>query len=516
MDNLAAAYKNEICRFIKAREEQKLSDLLSKKDPKKSKNDDKQAINIQLEYHLSNNPDISKDDINAIVGLKNSGKEKIPSLVFVSNQFQALVALNPQLQAISSVIERYENQAKKIKAEHQPTAWLETYGGFAHGVSFATHVAKLTHSSINSASSFYILSKPSFEQDQCYLLTESLVNPVIDNAIDNASYSPVATLLTLEVEGKTIASYLAKQDSTPFKELADNQQQLENWVAQFSSVLKTDRLASHSLAKQIYFPINVKKPEYHLLCNVQSSTLAQGIHLAIANASDDKLYKLKEKHKFSNDYSKWYPNKAKLALTSSDAAKNVSPLHSKRSGKITLLSAQPPSWEFQLKPPVNHKTLFDEHSIYWQAQADIKYLKDFLTRFERIELSIKHPKRQKWLEDWGNNIIDEVFYYVSNIHQLPAGWTSNINTKLKSEHQYLLDPYRNDNNFQSSRLLTNWQSVICNDFARWLNRILAGKDKQFTPQDLHTRLWHKLFETALREFNDTIEVDRKDFMEVEA
>ena len=325
----------------------------------------------------------------------------------------------------------------------------------------------------------------------------------------------MAGLLKLEIDGETIASYLVKQDSAPFKYLAESPKQLEHWIIQFSSIFKTDRLASHSLSKQIYFPISSCSQQYHLLCNVKSSTQAQSIHLSILNAYDKKQYKKREQQKFSNDYYRWYPNKAKLALTSRDAAKNVSPLHSKRGGKITLLSTQPPTWESQLKPPIKSKLLFETSSISRQSKTDIDFLRDFLLRFERIELSIKHPERSKWIERWVGNIIDAVLCYVSSIHQLPAGWSSEIDIKLKVEHQYLLDPYRRDEAFQSDRLLVDWQFVICSDFANWLNRALVGKDKQFTPQEMHARLWHKLFDDALREFSSTIELDRKDLTEVE-
>ncbi len=510
---MALAYKNEICQFIKNREEQKLIDILSKKEPKKADDDEKQAVNIQLAYHLSKSAEVSKDDIRAIMELENS--EKTSQLDFVSNQFQSLVALSPQLENISKVRKKYENKAEEIRGEHQPAVWLDTYAGYACGVKFATHVAKLTHSSISNASSFYIHHNPSFEQGLLYLTTESLANPDVDVAIDDAKYTPVDKLLKLEIEGKSIASYLAEQDATPFKYLAKSQQQLENWITQFSSVWKTDRLASHALAKQIYFPISDCLLRYHLLCNVKSSSLAQIIHLRL-RAFDKKQYKLKEKKKFSKDYFTQYPHKAKLALTSRDAAKNVSPLNSERAGKITLLSALPPIWQPQLKAPIQNKSLFDESSIYWQSKTDIDYLRDFLLRFEQIELSIKHPKRKKWIEDWIDNIIDEVFYYVSSIHQIPAGWSSEVNIRLKIEYQYLLDPYRSDEPFQLARQASDWHFVICGDFAKWLNRRLVGKDKQFTPQEMHTRMWHKLFENALREFNNTIDPDRKDLMEVVA
>jgi len=81
--------------------------------------------------------------------------------------------------------------------------------------------------------------------------------------------------------------------------------------------------------------------------------------------------------------------------------------------------------------------------------------------------------------------------------------------KLKEEEQYFLDPYRVDEAFQAKRQSIDWQAIIREDFARWLNRQLRGKDKQFTAKSEHTRLWKKLLEQPLREYMEPIEQEVK-------
>jgi len=112
----------------------------------------------------------------------------------------------------------------------------------------------------------------------------------------------------------------------------------------------------------------------------------------------------------------------------------------------------------------------------------------------------------KWINSWVDNIIDEFLFYTSTIQNLPTGWTAKKEIKLKLEHQYLLDPYREDEQFQAKRKADNWQSVVCDDFSAWLNRLLIGRDKKFTPQkNLHSRMWSKFLEQPLREYSETIE-----------
>ena len=83
---------------------------------------------------------------------------------------------------------------------------------------------------------------------------------------------------------------------------------------------------------------------------------------------------------------------------------NASQLNGARGGKLHLFSAQPPTWQSQLKPPLYKKSLFDSFS-HPSINIDIDYLRDYLLRFERIELSIKNPQRRKWIEKWVGNIL---------------------------------------------------------------------------------------------------------------
>jgi len=491
--------------FIKEREKSKIIDLLSKRVPKKLPNDEKQGVNIQLEEALKKCSGVKDKDIEDIVNIKNIGKGKIEKIDFIIGQYNALIGLNPDLESILAISASYEEQKQEIQKQHKPGVWLDKYAEYASGVSFATHVAKLSHSSIKGASSFFVKSSPSNEN--MYLATSELIKPVIDSAIDNAAYTPVVSLLKLEVNGQSLASLLSK-DPSPFSKLSLDQEKINQWKLKFSMALSTRAPASHSLAKQIYFPINESSLEYHLLCNVNSSSMAHMIFESTSKKKNDVQKKAFEKNKYQKDEISHYYGKAMLALTSMDSAKNVSPLHSKRGGKLPLFSSKAPTWQSQLTAPIYRKSLFgDFHNT--NIKMDIDYLRDFLLRFGKLDLSIKDPKRMRHLERWVNTIIDEFLFYAGTIQNLPPGWSDRADIKLKPEHQYFLDPYRADENFLAARQSSNWQAVIRADFSRWLNNHLRGKDKQFTPQKEHTRLWSRLLEAPLREFMEPIEMEMK-------
>ena len=107
------------------------------------------------------------------------------------------------------------------------------------------------------------------------------------------------------------------------------------------------------------------------------------------------------------------------------------------------------------------------------------------------------------------NLSDEVLIYVKSIQALPMGWSATEGIKLKSEHQVLLDCYRQDEDFLAMKNSSDWQTVIIQDFATWLNNRLAKANEKFTPQDTHTKLWMKIFKANFREEFDTKELTQR-------
>ena len=487
-----------IVDFLAERENKKVVDLLSKKVPKKNDSDEKQAILLQIEAALGQDGSVDNELLNKILSQKNNGKNKIDPLVFIQNKYKQLTSLSCS-ELVKKVQDIYDFRLNEIKSFHTPKNWFDYYSSKASGVSFSTHVAKITHSSIK-ASSFFVSYD---ENNQKFLTTDTLLAPIIDDAIDNAALTPIASFLKLKIEGMMLGDCLFKGDAKPLLTFSDNTEQVDSWRTGFSEVFLTKNLSSHTLLKQVYFPINEKNRKYHLLNNIKSSSLAHELFLELTKKSDIT-------RKYSDEELVYYPNKSKLSLTaSSKAHTNVSPLHVKRDGKIYLLSSQPPTWKNQKTPPIYKKSMFDERFFDQNINEDIDYLRDFLLRFERIDLSIKNPERRKWIDRWLANIIDEFLFFAGSIQSLPSGWSAIDDIKLKAAHQYFLDPYRKNEPFQSARNAVDWQAVVCKDFAHWLNRRLIGKDKQFTPQPEHRRMWSSLLEQPLREYGEMIEMELK-------
>lgn len=433
---------------------------------------------------------------------KNKKNKDESSLSFQRNRARQIMCLkkdHPDVIEYRKVRGDYFQKVRVINDKYVPKQWLSKNCDNASSVSFATHVAKLTHSKIDTPSLFDEVN----DMKHGLLTTSSLTNKVIDGAVAGNQFAPIFQFLELELNGKKLAERLT-EDNQIFSVFEDEKNSADHWMDGFRASLKSKSLATHHLSKQVYFPV---ENDYHLLSNMISSSLAHHIFESVFDDGQKPVKAAFNKNKYHEFIRIRYTHRSQLSVTASNHS-NASQLNGRRGGKLHLLSNQPPTWKTQLEPPTYKKSLFN--NLYnSNIKIEIDYMRDFLIRFKNLELSIKDPKRKHHLERWVNNIIDEFLFYVGSIQNLSAGWSDTENIKLKLAHQYLLDPYRTDDAFQSARQGTDWQSIIQTDFANWLNYQLRGKNEQFTPQAEHTRLWKKLLETPLREYMEPIEIEVK-------
>lgn len=416
---------------------------------------------------------------------------------FILGQINLVEATNEKPDSINfeSLITDIQSKQQELVRKYEPETWISWAAENAKNVTFATHVAKLTHSSIDSPSFFNEITATR----NSYLSTSSLIDVAIDGAVKGNQYSPIYQFLELELNHKKLAGEFVNLDSNLLKNFANNQEQMLLWNRGFSSATSHGKPKAHFLLKQTYFPVNkdYQNKYYHLLCNVVSSSKAQSL-FEFSRRNSKNTLKLRNSKKYSKEHFFNFPNKASISITASNPG-NASQLNGKRGGRLILYSSQPPVWHSQLKPPIYKTNFFYELSKNYEVKENIQYLSDFLSRFESLQLSIKDPKRMRWLEQWVENLVDEVLVYVKTIQDLPAGWSDIEEVKLKSEHQVLLDCHRQDEEFSELKNSGDWQAVVIQDFANWLNNRITMVNEQFTPQDSHTELWKKIFITNFRQ-----------------
>lgn len=477
-----------------------------KKNTEEEKYIKEEIKRIEGLYKLENY--YGNDSVALLFNSKKNNKSQL-SIDFLREKLNEIMLLEQKPEDLDFTLlnDAYKEKCDDIDNKYEARGWITKAAKDATSVSFATHVAKLTHSKIDSPSIYD--SIVSYKND--VLTTASLVKKEVDGAVAGNQFAPVFQFLELELNNCKLASEFTSINSKALAFFAKDDKELADWNADFKKMLIDDIPMTHPLAKQVYFPTVLNKENesdsYHLLCHLKSSSLAHAIYTRIYDDNQKATRNLRSKSKYSEQAAISFIANAKICVTASNHS-NASQLNGKRGGRLHLFSTQPPTWESQLKPPLYKKSLFDVFS-HPSIKPEVDYLRDYLLRFERIELSIKNPQRLQWIEKWVMNIIDELLNFAASIHILPAGWSVEEGCKLKPEHQYFLDPYRDDDSFQALRKRCDWQSVVCSDFSRWLNRRLAGKDKKFTPQSEHTRLWTLLLEKPLMEYIEVIEIGSK-------
>lgn len=394
----------------------------------------------------------------------------------------------------------YQAMVEKITAKYHINTWIEDASDNASSVTFATHVSKLTHSKIDSSSLNDAIS--SARDD--LLTTSSLPNPIVDGAVAGNQYAPIYQFLSLEINGVTLAQALAEPSNTILQAFAKNDAQLSEWNKHFKEVTQASTLSTHFLAKQVYFPINTEQDQYHLLCHMVSSSLAQHIFGALFNDENKQIRNQYFDKKYHSEVFYDFPAKATLAVTASNHS-NASQLNGRRGGKLYLFNTQPPIWQSQTKPPANETNLFNHYLLNQMSRDNIN---GFCAMFLGAIEVYRKPNIMQGLEKWLQAITDDVIAYASTVQQLPAEWS--INSELEAnriEHCYFLDIDRQDETFITAQRNNEWQSVVARDFGQWINNKLSSKGKNFTPQPEHRKLWQKFFSEHLRDYMNIVLID---------
>ncbi|MCE9686510.1 hypothetical protein LZP73_09825 [Shewanella sp. AS16] len=380
--------------------------------------------------------------------------------------------------------------------------WIDWALVFGEGSYLATHIAKLSHSSSKGASIDVRYFKGSESPNSRYLTTTNFAH--LDCAYPDNKYSSISQLYKVDVEGVYVGDVLRDQPEVILNAIINNRQLLNRANSCFSLMIKNEKKQSYFLSKQVYFPI--AENDYHLLLPLTSSSLAQSIHMELRKYFDDEQAQAREQRK-KGKYSPFsvvsYPNKAKINITASNHS-NASALNGKRGGKITLLSAQPPTWIPQDISYLQAEELFDK-SLTLQLAAEIKELKDYLKLLKNKSLSDSAPVRAAAITRKLQTIISALFDLVlmANINEAQPKWT--IESKLPLACQLLFEPWRDDEIAKNAKLSGDWKKELSQEFALWLNRQL-NKNSKLNLTPIHAELWSTIFTEELRTFIATQEV----------
>lgn len=427
-------------------------------------------------------------------GLKSACSDILEERLEKDNESKTRNILASLATSYSDIAEKVQAIKQQALEKYEINQWLDDAAKKAGGVVLdVTHISKLTHSSAKGSN----IKVNIFEStsDKPILVTTNCASKLpMDFAYSTAEYAPVAEFLQLDCNGELLGKLIC-EDQSILKRFAKDEAELKQWQEQFSLAFNEKRKSTHEFLKQVYFPVD---SNYHLLTPLVSSSMAQIIYDRIwqTRRKDMVARKARNNGLFSNQVDLLFYKTAILKTTQTNP-QNVSNLNGKRKGQLTLLPSVPPQWKKQIKPPTKTKTVFNRELGY-QAKEPLEKLKKLLLAIKFNDLSV-NLQRKQLIAELITETADVVFDHVAQIHGLKhnAGWS--LESGLPAHQQYWLDPFRIDEDFQTSRADVDWQTDISNDFTKWVNKQL--KHPKLTLGVAQERHWRKLFIPLLREFN---------------
>jgi CRISPR-associated protein Csy1 len=292
--------------------------------------------------------------------------------------------------------------------------------------------------------------------------------------------------------------------------LHDNVDDSQNWLHSFASIVQQQgEPSSHTLAKQIYFPL--PDGRYHLLAPLYPTALVHSWHETLKHDRFSDASKAARKaHKEQRQHEHGYAEYLNLAMQKFGGAQpqNISLLNSARRGEAYLLASFPPTWQRQpLSPPTQSTSVFKRFGAFARQGHVIgmtkglkglgKYLESQRGRTSTVDIRQERANRI-------DQILDALFTYQDTIRSLPPGWSLEPTCKLDKAECLWLDPDASDDDDLSKQpskvdhddamddapeSQLYWPREIALRFATWLNAAISTPDNPMADEE--HKAWSK-------------------------
>ncbi|MCY4642534.1 MAG: type I-F CRISPR-associated protein Csy1 [Gammaproteobacteria bacterium] len=381
---------------------------------------------------------------------------------------------------LSEKLEKTQDASKRqvLCEKHEPTVWIAdavrriNRNSIPTRLRLVTHAIKYSHPDARGSS---LCSDGCEAAGEDLVGTHTLERKKSLDVVGNAASLDVYKFLSLEVEGVPLWQRARDQDDALLAALPGSAKENQEWLETFATLAENDpEPASHSLAKQVYWPLATN--EYHLLQPLFPTSLVQRVSDILREARfSDETKAAREAKRDGKPHAHGFRDWPEFLVQKFGGAnrQNISQLNSERHGEAWLLPSLPPQWrQMGLRPPLQTDTVFKHLPFGINRKA------------EELEFYLVSVK------DWNNKdirdgrarrvseIIDDLIQYgFSFIGELPAGWSADEDCELNDAERYWLDPNRDDDEFQQQRSSSDWPRDIADRFGQWLNSRLRRRYK---------------------------------------
>lgn len=383
---------------------------------------------------------------------------------------------------------------QSLTESYQPEAWLASAARRVSQIQLVNFGLKFTHPDARGTN-LYVKEVEAHSPD--LVGTHNLGQNRDDDVVGNAAALDVYKLLKLTHDERTLLQRALDGDAALRAALSDDEATADDWMRAFAAITQSNSEASsHTLAKQVYFPL----PDggYHLLAPLFPTSLAHRVYTTIqadrfSEASKAARQAFRDKQHSPTGFCE-YPNLA-VQKVGGTKPQNISQLNSERRGEVYLLPSCPPSWQrIGVKPPVRVKSVF---AGVFPRRPSVLYLtrtlRDFLARTDYNNWRIRQTRK-----DLVAGICDQVLQFAAEVRGLPGGWSAAPDCRLDAVEALWLDSRRaqTDEDFASAREREDWKGEICSRFAKWLN--MAIQTRRTPMGDPEYQQWRSDLDDELR------------------
>lgn len=369
---------------------------------------------------------------------------------------------------------------QKLILDHQPAVWIADAVRRVGQIQQVTHAIKFTHPSADGAS----LSSPGNpDADASVVGSHNLGAQALPDVVGNAAALDVYKFLRLAIDGRTLLERAIGRDPAFAEALSDDTAKAAEWMEAFARLPEPKgRIASHKLAKQLYWPVG--DGAYHLLAPLLSSPLAHAVHKRISeDRFSDAAKAARDARRAGKAHPEGYRDYPNLVIQSFGGSKpqNISQLNSERRGENYLLASVPPVWESPaIRPPLKIETVF---SRYFERRREVRRLSDALKDFlRRVADSGTNIRIRETRADLVAELCGEALHMAAELRTyLAPGWTAGAECQLNLAEQCWLDPARGmgDEDFAAHGRRGDWKDEVCLRFGNWLNARLQTDKTHF-------------------------------------
>lgn len=384
-----------------------------------------------------------------------------------------------------------EVQAQRLSLQqaHVRATWLADAAKRVPQIQLASHTLKPIHPDARGTNLY-------LDQPVCTNVnivgTHTLQGQRADDVVGNAAALDVFKFLKLQYNGQGLLARLSRKNSATLHALSSDLQEATQWAQAFAGIMDgKGGAASHTLAKQLYFPL--PDDGYHLLAPLFPTALVHGVHTHLQEARfSDAAKAARVARRAKEAHAHGYCDYPGMAVRNMGGSKpqNISQLNSERGGANYLLASVPPVWKGQgTQPPLRVPSVFDKRGVIGRDRTVYliaKALRPFLESVADLDTNMHiRAKRAELVLA----IIDRVLDIATELQCLTGGWSADPACKLSwAQKQWLdgdaLEAAQASHETQSAVMTTatsafaapeatEWRDKVAEDFARWLNATLS-------------------------------------------